>query len=76
MKVIPSLQIILIMSEQLDWPGEQGFLTGYMMKKYHPFENDTRFFLCGPPPMTKAVLESLNKSGVAKDRIHYEVFEL
>ncbi len=76
MKDMPSLQIVLVMSHQPDWEGEKGFLTAEMMKKYHPFTDDTRFFLCGPPAMTKAVLANLKKANVPLDKIHYEAFEL
>jgi predicted ferric reductase len=76
MRTLPSLQVVLVMSNQPDWEGEKGFLTADLMKKYDVFAEDTLFFLCGPPPMTRAVLAELKKTGVAKDRIHYEAFEL
>ncbi len=72
----PALQIVLVMSNQKDWPGEKGYIDAGLMKKYHPFDGDTHFFLCGPPPMTRAVLKSLLGDGIPKDRIHFEVFEL
>ena len=76
MRDLPSLQVVLVMSNQSDWEGEKGFLTADLMKKYDAFVEDTRFFLCGPPPMTRAVLADLKKAGVENDRIHYEAFEL
>jgi predicted ferric reductase len=76
MTKLPSLQIVLVMSHQPEWEGEKGFLNTEMMKRYHTFSENTRFFLCGPPAMTRAVLADLKKANIPVEQIHYEAFEL
>ncbi len=73
---LPRLKVILVMSDQPDWIGEEGridldLLTGYL-GDLAPME----FFLCGPPPMTKAIEKQLADYGVSRAQVHREVFEL
>lgn len=73
---LPSFTPVLIMSGQKDWQGEQGRLNGAMLQKYVPDLNGKEFFVCGPPPMSRAVRAELEKLKVPAHRIHFELFEL
>lgn len=65
-----------VMSNQEDWPHEKGHITGDLIKKYVENYKEYEFFICGPPPMLKAVLKALADMGVSEEKIHVEVFEL
>ena len=67
---------VLVMSGQDDWPGEQGRFNGKLLQKYLPDLEGKDFFVCGPPPMSKAVRAELEKLNIPLNKIHYEVFEL
>lgn len=69
----PNLKIIYIMSTP-----EPGFETGFVDKekvaRLVPDFLNREVFLCGPPPMMKAVSKTLMEMGLAKQFIHYEKF--
>lgn len=73
---LPSFKWIPVMSHQSDWNGETGYLSFELIQKYHQLNDDTHFLLCGPPPMTQAVLKFLSNAGISRNRVHFEVFEL
>jgi len=72
----PDLKMVLVMSDQPDWTGEKGYLDIALIKKYLATLDEKEFFVCGPPAMTKAILESLKKDGVSATRIHSELFSI
>lgn len=72
---MPSFSLVIVMSDQKDWPGEKGFITADLIKKYHPWESYTQFFVCGPPPMTQSILKELKETDIDKKNIHYEMFD-
>ena len=74
-KEIP-LTSVLIMSGQEDWSGEQGRINGKLLQKYLTDLEEKDCFVCGPPPMSKAVIADLESLGVPRHKIHFEVFEL
>jgi Na+-transporting NADH:ubiquinone oxidoreductase subunit F len=42
--------------------------------KNHPNPEDCEYYLCGPPPMTAAVLKMLDELGVEPENIHLDDF--
>lgn len=46
------------------------------IKKRVPDYRDRDIYICGPPPMTAALVDRLTKLGVDSERLHYEVFAL
>ena len=75
-KEMDNLTVVLVMSGQKDWPGEQGRINGELLQKYLPDLENKDFFVCGPPPMSRAVRAELEKMKIPSHKIHYEVFEL
>ena len=73
---IPSFTPVLVMSGQKDWSGEQGRVNGKLIQKYVSDLKGKDFFVCGPPPMSKAVRLELEKLKIPRDKIHFELFEL
>lgn len=60
-----------------NWDGDTGFIHLVLYEKYlkdHPAPEDIMYYLCGPPMMTKSVLEMLDNLGVEKDNIRYDDF--
>ncbi|MFN2353020.1 MAG: NADH:ubiquinone reductase (Na(+)-transporting) subunit F, partial [Desulfopila sp.] len=60
-----------------NWDGDTGFIHLVLYEKYlkdHPAPEDIRYYMCGPPMMTKSVLEMLDNLGVEKDNIRYDDF--
>lgn len=75
-KEMEGFKAIPIMSDQPDRPGEKGFLSaGMIMNKLDNLEQKD-FFVCGPPPMTRAIIADLKQYQVPPLRIHSELFEL
>ncbi len=59
------------------WTGYTGFIHQVLYEKYlkdHPAPEDIHYFMCGPPMMTKALLDMLDDLGVESDNIHYDDF--
>jgi len=75
-KEMAQFKAILVMSDQPDWPGEKGFLNAGMIADYLGNLSQKDFFVCGPPPMIKAIIADLKKQKVLSSRIHTEIFEL
>lgn len=68
--------LVMVMSEQKDWEGEQGFVTGDLLQRHLPTLKGIHFFICGPPPMLKALKADLRRLNVPRRMIVYESFEL
>lgn len=57
--------------------GHVGFIHQVVLENYllsHPSPEDCEYYLCGPPPMTAAVLKMLDDLGVEPDNIHLDDF--
>jgi Na+-transporting NADH:ubiquinone oxidoreductase subunit F len=57
--------------------GHVGFIHQVVLENYllsHPNPEDCEYYLCGPPPMTAAVLQMLEDLGVEPDNIHLDDF--
>jgi len=60
-----------------DFGGHIGFIHQVVLDNYlkdHPAPEDCEYYLCGPPPMTAAVLQMLEDLGVEPDNIHLDDF--
>jgi Na+-transporting NADH:ubiquinone oxidoreductase subunit F len=60
-----------------DWTGLTGFIHTHLIDSYlngHEDPTEIEYYLCGPPPMIDAVIESLYEMGVEDDMIFYDKF--
>ena len=60
-----------------NWQGLTGFIHQVLFDRYlkeHPAPEDINYYMCGPPPMTRAVLAMLDNLGVEPANIHYDDF--
>nr|WP_321465344.1 NADH:ubiquinone reductase (Na(+)-transporting) subunit F [uncultured Desulfobulbus sp.] len=60
-----------------NWQGLTGFIHQVLFENYlkhHPAPEDVNYYMCGPPVMTKAVLDMLDNLGVESSNIHYDDF--
>jgi Na+-transporting NADH:ubiquinone oxidoreductase subunit F len=76
----PNFQWHVALSDPLpedNWTGHKGFIHQVVFNEYlknHPNPEDCEYYLCGPPPMTAAVLKMLEDLGVEPDNIHLDDF--
>lgn len=59
------------------WDGPIGFIHEVLHDQYlqdHPAPEDCEYYLCGPPMMTRAVIEMLEELGVERDNILMDDF--
>ena len=75
-KEMSAFRTILIMSDQPDWEGEKGHLSGAMLQGYLETLDQKDFFVCGPPDMTANIVFELKELQVPPARIHSELFRL
>jgi len=60
-----------------NWTGHKGFIHNVLFEQYlknHPAPEDCEFYMCGPPMMTKAVINLLVSLGVERDNILLDDF--
>ena len=60
-----------------NFQGHVGFIHQVVYDNYlkdHPAPEDCEYYLCGPPPMTAAVLQMLDDLGVEPENIHLDDF--
>jgi len=60
-----------------EWDGYTGFIHEVLLENYlqdHPAPEDCEYYMCGPPMMTKAVLQMLHDLGVEKENILLDDF--
>jgi Na+-transporting NADH:ubiquinone oxidoreductase subunit F len=60
-----------------NWTGLTGFVHIHLIDSYlkeHEDPTEIEYYLCGPPPMIDAVIESLYDLGVEDDMIFYDKF--
>jgi ring-1,2-phenylacetyl-CoA epoxidase subunit PaaE len=78
-KYMNRLSVYYILSrEKLEEPVFNGRITSEkcdeLFKGLIDVKTGDEFFICGPEPMINAVNDSLKKSGVVEDKIHFELF--
>jgi Na+-transporting NADH:ubiquinone oxidoreductase subunit F len=62
-----------------NWNGATGFVHNYLFNTYlkdHPTPEDCEYYLCGPPMMTKAIIDMLYNLGVERENILFDDFGL
>lgn len=60
-----------------NWSGYTGFIHQVLYDNYlkdHPAPEDINYYLCGPPMMTKSVIDMLEELGVEAENIHFDDF--
>ena len=76
----PNFEWHLALSEPLpedNWTGPTGFIHNVLHDRYlkdHPAPEDIEYYLCGPGPMNKAVIEMLLSLGVDRENIMLDDF--
>ncbi len=69
-------RVVHVLDHDPDWPGEKGRLDGERITRLVPDAAERDIFLCGPPPMMKALRRTLTGLGVPRGQIHDERFAL
>ena len=76
----PNFEWHMAMSEpqpEDNWTGYTGFIHTVVLNEYlskHPAPEDIEYYLCGPPPMLKAVMKMLDDLGVEPENILFDDF--
>jgi Na+-transporting NADH:ubiquinone oxidoreductase subunit F len=76
----PNFTWHLALSEPLpedNWSGPTGFIHNVLYENYlkdHPAPEDVEYYMCGPGPMTKAVIAMLLNLGVDRENIMLDDF--
>jgi Na+-transporting NADH:ubiquinone oxidoreductase subunit F len=76
----PNFRWYLALSEPLpedNWTGPIGFIHNVLYENYlknHPAPEDVEYYMCGPGPMTKAVIAMLIDLGVDRENIMLDDF--
>jgi Na+-transporting NADH:ubiquinone oxidoreductase subunit F len=76
----PNFEWHLALSEPLpedNWTGYTGFIHKVLYDEYlknHPAPEDIEYYMCGPGPMTKAVIDMLLDLGVERENIMLDDF--
>lgn len=79
-KANPNFAWHLALSEPLpedNWTGYTGFIHQVLLERYlkdHPAPEDIEYYMCGPGPMTKAVINMLLDLGVERENIMLDDF--
>ncbi|MCM2328897.1 MAG: NADH:ubiquinone reductase (Na(+)-transporting) subunit F [Lysobacter sp.] len=79
-KANPNFQWHLALSEPMpedNWKGYTGFIHQVLHEQYlkdHPAPEDIEYYMCGPGPMTKAVINMLLDLGVERENIMLDDF--
>ncbi|MBF0231702.1 MAG: NADH:ubiquinone reductase (Na(+)-transporting) subunit F [Desulfamplus sp.] len=63
--------------EDGQWNGKVGYIQSHLAKEYLSIHNDPteiEFYLCGPPMMVDAIVETLDRFGVDESMIFYDKF--
>jgi ferredoxin-NADP reductase len=73
----PNLSVMHILSEPTrDWHGESGRLDADRVMRWVGGMNGKAFYLCCPPPMTRALLRGLKRYGVRSHSLHTDFFAI
>ncbi len=63
-----------ILSHDSDWSGDKGYLSVEFIANKVGELKDKLYFICGPDPMSEAILNGLEKASVPDENIHTERF--
>lgn len=73
------LRLVHVLEKAPDgWEGETGYVNKDMLERHLPSDQrqGVYYFLCGPPPMVKAVEDGLAQLDVPSDHVKVEIFNL
>ncbi|MEK7159193.1 MAG: FAD-dependent oxidoreductase [Patescibacteria group bacterium] len=70
---LPNYNFIPVMTDDVAWPGEHGYLTETLLKKHLNIKQDD-YYVVGPPRMVKESVELLKKLSVPNEQIKSEEF--
>lgn len=70
------ISVVHVLSNDPSWSGEQGRIDEACLTKYVLDITQKDYFICGPPPMMKAIKQTLRSLGVPANQIHTEEFSL
>lgn len=74
----PNFRLIATMTEPEKsaqrWPGETGFIRREMLERHLDAMVNPMYYFAGPPPMTLAMREMLERMGVGDEAMRYEDF--
>jgi predicted ferric reductase len=72
----PRLKVVHVLSRPgKDWQGEIGHINRERIERLcEGGFADRAFYVCGPKGLLKATIKDLRRLGVAKNRIHFEIF--
>ena len=74
-ETLERVRVIHVLSDEKDYPGETGYITSDLLRKYLARDlPEYEFLICGPPAMTAKLEASLLEEGVAPEQIHHELF--
>lgn len=73
---LSDFDVIHVMSSQEDWPGEKGFVTPDLVRRFIDNVDTATFFVCGPPVMMEKLIPALGEMGIESSRIVRERFAL
>jgi len=79
-RAFPNFSFHVALSEpqpEDDWHGPTGFIHQVVLDQYlasHPAPEDIEYYLCGPPLMLQAVLQTLDDLGVEREMIRFDDF--
>jgi predicted ferric reductase len=72
---VETVTVTHVISDDPDHPGERGYITLDLMRKYLQQELTAyEFLICGPPIMTTKLEAALSQAGVPPGQIHHELF--
>ncbi len=73
---IKNFKFVPVVSNDMTYQGEKGFITTDIIKKYVDSLLTFDFYICGPPIMLESQLKNLKSLGVSKDNIYFENFSI
>lgn len=72
-KLLKFIPVLSDEPEDSDWDGLRGFVTEHVATQALNWKT-TQAYLCGPPPMIDAAIETLKQQGVNEGDIHFDKF--
>ena len=70
------MRVVHILSADPEWPGERGRIDKEKILRLVPDVLEREVYLCGPPPMMKALRATFKELGLPSGRLHHERFAL
>ncbi len=69
-EAIPDLRVVMTMTDEPDWPGEQRRIDPEMLREHIEGQlGDYTYLVAGPPGMVEGVADAIQAEGVAEERV-------